>query len=141
MSKVYALAKMAFIKGQLAWANDGAGTLKIQPVDTSYVVSDAHEFLTDIPDATKVGSPVILATPTVTNTTGNTVAVDTDDAYWSVIPVGDEIKGFIIYKDTGTPATSRVIYYGDTGTGIPFIPSGAEYTLEFSNGVHRIFSW
>ena len=43
---------------------------------------------------------------------------------------GDEFEALIMYIDTGTPATSRLILYLDTGiTGMPLTPDGSDVQI------------
>jgi hypothetical protein len=37
---------------------------------------------------------------------------------------GDQSEAIIIYKHTGTDSTSNLIAYIDSGSGLPFTPTG-----------------
>ena len=45
----------------------------------------------------------------------------------------------ILYKHTGVESTSRLIAYIDTGVGMPFTPSGADYLVVWDDGANKIF--
>jgi hypothetical protein len=45
----------------------------------------------------------------------------------------------VIYKDTGTAATSPLIAYIDTATGLPVTPNGGDITVTWDNGSNKIF--
>ena len=45
----------------------------------------------------------------------------------------------IIYKDTGTEATSPLIAMIDTATGLPITPNGGDIIVTWDNGVNKIF--
>jgi hypothetical protein len=64
---------------------------------------------------------------------------DADDPTWVGL-TGDAVYGAAIYKDTGVEATSQLIAYFDTITGVPFTPSGGDFTINWDNGASRIFS-
>ena len=96
-----------------------AGTLSVCVVDTgTYTYSAAHEFESDLSGV--VGSPVALST--VTNTLG---VIDADNPEFLGLN-GDSIEAVVIFLDTGTPATSRLIAYLD---GLTYTPNGADLTL------------
>ena len=52
---------------------------------------------------------------------------------------GATVEALVIYRDTGTPGTSRLIAYIDSATGLPFAPSGADVTVQWDNGINKIF--
>lgn len=97
------------------------GTLKATLVDTAdYTYSSAHDFIADVPSGARVATTT-LASPTVTGK-----VLDADDATFSSV-TGDQAEAIVIWKDTGSEATSRLVLYLDTGvTGLPVTPSGGD---------------
>lgn len=51
---------------------------------------------------------------------------------------GSSIESITVYKDTGTPATSWLMTYYDTGTGFPLTPNGGDITVAWDNGTNKI---
>ena len=49
------------------------------------------------------------------------------------------IEAIVIYVDTGTEATSPLIAYIDTATGLPITPNGGDIIVTWDNGVNKIF--
>ena len=45
----------------------------------------------------------------------------------------------MIYVDTGTEATSPLIAYIDTATGLPITPNGGDIIVTWDNGTNKIF--
>lgn len=84
-------------------------------------------------DACRVGTDVTLGTKTTTNG-----VADAADATWTAVS-GNTVEAVIIYKDTGTPSTSKLIAFLDTITGFPFTPSGADEQVNWDNGANKIF--
>lgn len=84
-------------------------------------------------DGCVIGTPQTIASPTVTQG----VADANDVTYTSVS--GASIEGIIIYKDTGTASTSRLIAYIDSATGLPLTPNGGDITVQWDNGANKIF--
>lgn len=65
--------------------------------------------------------------------TGESVAnnvFDADDAVFSAV-TGDAADSLVIWKDTGTPATSRLVAFFDSLTGLPVTPGGGDITATF----------
>jgi len=128
---IYPKWREALISGA---ANSGLnGTVKCALVDTgTYTYSAAHQFLTDLTG--RVGTDQTLATKTYTNGT-----FDADDVVFPAV-TGATVEALAIYIDTGTPATSRLVAYMDTGvTNLPFTPNGGNANLGFNAGGILVF--
>ncbi len=52
---------------------------------------------------------------------------------------GPTIEAIVIYRDTGTEATSPLIAYIDTATGLPITPNGGDIIVTWDNGANKIF--
>lgn len=99
------------------------GTVKVALVDTgTYTYSSAHDFYDDVSGV--VGTPQTIANTTVTNG-----LLDGDDVTFSAV-TGATVEALIIYIDTGSSATSRLVAYIDTGvTGLPVTPNGGDIII------------
>lgn len=102
------------------------GTVKVALVDTgTYTYSAAHDFLDDL-------SGVVGTAQTIANTTVTGGVFDGDNVTFSAV-TGDSVEALVIYIDTGTPATSRLVAYIDTGqTGLPVTPNGGDITVSWN---------
>lgn len=131
---VYDKARQRFLEGGIAWLTD---TIKVQLVDiANYTAAQAtHQFLSDLPANARVSGPQTLGSKTSTN--GN--ADGGDLAFPAVGPAGTSIEAFVIYKDTGTEATSPLIAYIDTAANasLPIIANGGTINILFTGT--RIF--
>lgn len=118
-NSVYPKWKEAIIQGA---ANSSlAGVLKAYLVDTgNYVYSASHQFLTDLPAPARIGSPQTLASKTFVNG-----VVDAADLNFPSL-TGVSCEALILALDTGSDATSRLVAYIDSATGLPFTPSGVD---------------
>ena len=111
-----------------------SSVIKAQLVDTSaYNYSDAHQFLSSVPAAARYGSPATLQNKTV-NLSGTDAVFDADDSLFTSVPAGsagstDKEEAIVLYRDTGDPATSDLIYYIDTATGLPVTPNGGNIVV------------
>lgn len=125
---IYPKWKEAVIQGS---ANSSlAGNVKAILVDTAdYTYSAAHDFLDDVPGVAIVATSANLGTKTYTNGT-----FDTADFTFTAV-TGDVSEALIIYIDTGSAATSRLVCYRDTSvTGLPVTPNGGDITVSVPSG-------
>ena len=112
-----------------------ADTIKVVLVDTaSYTYSASHQYLSDVPSGMRVATSSALSTKTVTGG-----VFDADDVTLSSV-TGAQSEALVLYKDTGNEATSPLIAYIDTATGLPVTPNGGNITISWSNGSSKIFA-
>lgn len=110
-----------------------ANNISAALVPSGYTYSVAHEFLSEIGGL--VGAPVALANKDITGG-----VFDADDLDFGALASGSVVKALAIYKDTGAPATSPLLFYLDVVTGFPFATNGGGVSIPWSNSVAKIFS-
>jgi len=125
-------ARKRFLEAQINWMTD---TIKVLLVDTgAYTPQTAtHEYLSDIATSARIAGPVTLTSKA---TAGG--AADAADVTFTSV-TGASIEAIIIYSDTGTEATSPLIAYIDTATGLPITPNGGDIIITWDNGTNKIF--
>lgn len=129
---LYDTGRESFLKGEISWSSDN---IKAVLVDTAtYTVNiSTDQYLSDIPSAERVATSSNLSS----KTTAAGVADAADITFTSVS--GDQSEALVIYQDTGTATTSRLIAYIDTATGLPVTPNGGDITVTWDSGTSRIF--
>ena len=129
---LYDAARQRFLEAQINWMTD---TIKVLLVSTSgYTPQTAvHQYLADIPVSARIAGPVTL---TAKATSGG--AADAADVTFTSV-TGNTINAIVIYSDSGTEATSPLIAYIDTATGLPITPNGGDIIVTWDNGVNKIF--
>lgn len=129
---MYAKGLEAFLTGQINWASD---TIKAVLVDTlTYTPNLAtHQFLSDIPEAARVATSPSLDLKSAANG-----VADAADVTFSAVS-GNQSEALVIFKSTGVDASSRLICYIDTATGLPITPGGGDITVVWDNGANKIF--
>lgn len=102
------------------------GTVKVALVDTgSYTYSAAHEFYSSVTGV--VGTPQTIGSKTYTNG-----VFDGSDVTYTAV-TGNTVEALIIYIDTGTAGTSRLVAYIDSGvTNLPVTPNGGDITVSWN---------
>lgn len=95
--------------------------------DTPVVATD--DFLDDIGAAARVATSGNLASKTFGTVAGGTF--DAADTTVSAV-TGDVFESLVGYYDSTVAGTSNLIWYQDTGTGLPFTPSGGDVLLVWS---------
>ena len=109
---LYSLAKQKLLEGSIAMLTDN---IKIVLVDTAAYAVDlaADEFLSSIPAGDRIATSANLTTKTTT-----LGVFDADDVVFTAV-TGDQSEAVAMYKDTGDAATSPLIAYIDSATGLP----------------------
>ena len=128
---LYPSFKALLLTGGINLSSD---TIKVALVDTgTYTYSSAHDFYNDVSGV--VGTPQTLASKTTTSG-----VFDAADVTFTAVS-GATVEAFIIYKDTGSAATSDLIGYFDTAaSGLPVTPNGGNIDIAFDNGANKIFA-
>ena len=130
-SALYTPFKVLLLGGDIDLASD---TIKAVLIDTAdYTFSAAHDFYNDA-SAGAVGTPQTIANVTITGG-----VFDGDDVTFTSV-TGDQCEAIVIYKDTGNTATSPLIAYIDSATGLPVTPNGGDITITWDSGANKIFS-
>lgn len=127
---LYDAGREAFLNGDIDWTNDN---IKCCLVDTgTYTVNLAtHDFLNDV-------SGIVATSGNLAGKTSTAGVADADNVTFTAVS-GATAEAIIIYKDTGVSATSQLIAYIDTATGLPVTPGGGDITVQWSDGASKIF--
>ena len=128
---LYDKARQRFLQGEINWLTDTIKVLMIDKDAQAFIAT--HEFLSDIATSARITTPVTL---TGKATTGG--AADAADVTFSAVS-GPSIEALILYKDTGTEATSPLLAWIDTATGLPITPNGGDIIVTWDNGTNKIF--
>jgi len=113
-----------------------ADDIRVALVTSSYTPNqDTHEFFDDVTNEVTgtgyVADGELLASKTVTQDDSNNKAVfDAANVVWTTSTI--TARGAVIYKDTGTPATSPLICYVDFGSDKS--SSTASFTIDWNTG-------
>lgn len=134
MSNVlYPKAKEDFLAGNI---NMSSNTITIALIDTDvYTYSAAHEDRADIPNSAVVAE-ANLVSKTITNG-----VFDAADITFDTV-TGANCEALILFHQDiqAGNASSRLIAYIDTATGLPILPNGGDITVRFSSGASKIFA-
>lgn len=102
-------------------ANLSSGTVKVVLVDAAvYTYSAAHDFFNDIAS--------VIATATLSSKTVASGVYDSADPTWTAV-TGAQSEYLIMYVDTGSAATSPLVAFYDTATGLPVTPNGGDINI------------
>ena len=123
-----------FASAQCNWGTGtGGDTIKAVGVDVAdYTFSQSHEFLSDIAAGGRV-----CTSPAFTGKTLTAGTLDANDITFTAV-TGDPFEAIVVYKDTGSAATSPLLLYIDTATGLPATPSGGDLDVTWSDGPGKI---
>lgn len=129
---LYGKGRQSFLEGGIAiLSND----IKLNFLDAAdYTVSiDVDDFLNDI-----AGAAIVATSGNFAGKTSTLGVFDATDVTVNTVS-GDIFEAVGIYKDTGSSATSNLLAYIDTATGLPFTPTGNNITVSWDNGANKIW--
>lgn len=126
---IYPKCKEGLLSGAINLTTD---TVKAALVDSgSYTYSAAHQFLSDVP--TRISDSAAVTSKTVTNG-----QFDCSDPVFSAVAAGGPHEYIIFYVDSGVAATSELLAFIDTATGLPVTPNGTDITVVIGSYVFAI---
>lgn len=121
---LYPKAKEKFLDALIDFPTD---TIKIALIDTGVYTYSASDEFYSAASAAQIGTPVTLASKTITSG-----VFDAADVTFTSV-TGASVEALIIYKDTGSAATSPLIMYIDVAaSGLPVTPNGNNIDVQFS---------
>jgi hypothetical protein len=130
-NSLYALGREAFLEGSIAALTD---TIDAGLWSTSYTPNlSTDEFFTSVSSSFSVGGAVIAAGVALTSVTGSAGTLSAANTTFSSVS-GSPASYVGLYKNTGTPSTSRLIGLIDTATGLPVTPNGGNITVAWASG-------
>ena len=127
---IYPLYKQALLDASTdVDINDG--TVKVALSTAAY--NSAHQYYSSV-SASTVGTP-----QTINNTTVTNGLFDGDDVTYTAV-TGSQVTALIIYIDTGSAATSRLVAFIDTGvTNLPVTPNGGNISITWNaSGIFQL---
>lgn len=129
---LYSKGKEKILSAAVNFVTD---TIKVMLVKNTYPQNLASdEFLSSV-EAYRLSTDQTLSAKSVASG-----AFDAGDATFAAVTAGDTSEGVVIYKDTGSAATSPLIAYIDVITGFPLATNGGDITIQWDNGAYKIFS-
>ena len=129
---LYAKGKQKMLAGQIDFSSH---PLKVALVSNAYPQALASdEFLAS------VSAYVLNTAKPIVNPTIALGVFDANDVTFAAVTAGAVAEGVVIYKDTGSAATSPLIAYIDTITGFPVTTNGGDITIQWDAGPLKIFS-
>lgn len=83
----------------------------------------------------------VIATATLTSKTVTGGVFDAADVTFTSVTSTATVQRLVLYKDTGTAASSPLIaVIGSATSGLPVTPNGGDITISWDNGASKIFA-
>jgi len=114
-----------------SWSTDN---IKAVLVDTSLYTKNltTDQFLSAITLSARVATSGNFASKTLT-----AGVLDAADITFSAVS-GAACALLVVYKDTGSAATSPLLFAIDTATNLPVTPNGGDISVAWDNGANKI---
>ena len=134
-SAIYPKAKQSFLSQSPSIDMD-TDTIKVALINvaTDYTYSSSHQYMSSV---TTYSGTTDQTLGSVSVTSG---VFDAADATFTSVAISGSktVAALVIYKDTGSAATSPVIAYIDGFTAVT--PNGGNITVTWDNGSAKIFA-
>lgn len=124
-----------FAEDMLEMVNNTAptpvNTKSIVLLGAGYTFSAAHQFA----DATGFQAAIIASQNIAGVTIANGVLGATSPVNFPTVASGSTVTQWALIEDTGTPATSRLIFYSNESTNLPLATNDQDINLDISNQI------
>lgn len=132
---VYKKAKEAILNGQINFSSNEFKLLFVKTANYTALES-SHEFLS------AVNNNAIVATSGAISGVTNTLGVIDAQDISIFLEANTTFEAIILFQSTGNPATSRLLFYIDTGFNLPFVgsPLSSSLTIAWENNSTKILS-
>lgn len=131
---IYLKCKEAFGKGLINWPDDDIRLIFID-LDVYTPDFENDEFVSDLPS----GSILYRLTKSLSNKTCTLGVFDADDVTIESLTV-ENVGAIVAYLHTGEDSTSRLLFYIDDATNLPFTSNGETVVIHWPTGEKKIFS-
>ena len=133
---LYDKGRQKFLDADIDWSADNIKVILVRGYTPSTGAS-GHEFVDDV---TGGGGGTIVATSSNLGSKTSTQGIaDAADVTYTAVAAGAACNHLVLYKDTGSTATSPLIAVIDTATGLPVTPNGGDITIQWDNTTNKIF--
>lgn len=132
---IYDKARESFLKGEIAIASDNIKVVLVRTGAGHYVANQStDQFLSDIASGDRTSTTANLASKTTTAGVFNAA-----NTTFTAVAAGAANGAIVIYDDTGTAGTSRLIAYIDSYAGLPVTPNGSDINVSWPTDANKIF--
>jgi hypothetical protein len=132
---VYKKAKESLLNGEF---NLSSNNLKVLLIDKSLYTpnENSDQYISDIP-----ASAIKKRSNNMTNVVNSLGTLDADDVFLSDYN-GQSFNGIVLYQSGNSDSNSKLIFFIDTSTGLPFVGSNSNtpVTIIWSDSNTKIFS-
>lgn len=116
-------------KGSLGDLTAGGVVVKCRLMRVgAYTLSQAHQFASSLPAA--IVTDVTLGSKTANGAGADPGCFDAADATFLQVPPGATIDCLAVFKDSGAPATSPLLFFID---GFTVLPNGGDITVQWQS--------
>lgn len=124
---------------RVVMSSDAIGLALVDEGSADGACDETTDAFWDTCDAGLVGTIYTLGAKTVGTVAAGVFDNTVDPAPAFTAVSGATVEALCLIKHTGTPSTSNMICYWDTGTGLPLTPNGGDINVTFNaSGIFKI---
>jgi hypothetical protein len=125
---LYTKGREGFLDGSIDWDTDDIKVALTDETDDTPVPATDENY-----DDISTGTITDGLSANLTDTTVTGGVADAGNVTFSSVTAGDAADSFSGFSDSGTPATSRLIWYDNAATGLPVTPNGGDITITWAD--------
>lgn len=133
MDSLYNITRQEALTGGFNWT--GGDTFSVALIGTGYTFDVGDQYLSDV-----IAEATVLARQDLTTLAATLGAAGADPV--TITGVTGTVDALVIYQNTGSDATSKLVAYIDTGSNIPSTYSAGTVSIIWDtssgNGIFRI---
>lgn len=118
--------KEGLAQAAVNWNSDTIHVTAIDLADDTISLS-TDDFYNDIASAARIATAALASKTSVAG------VLDAADTTLTAV-TGDQFEALIIWKNTGSEATSRLLIYLDSGSGLPLTPNSGNVLIQWAAG-------
>ncbi len=130
--RAYKQGNFHWLNGDLSWASDNVKVALCTSGYSPLTGTGQDEFLSVI-----AGGNIVATSANLASKTNSGGALDAADLVFSSV-TGATVTQFVMYNDTGSSATSQLMFLWDTATNLPVTPNGGNITIQWAEATNFI---
>lgn len=134
-SALYGLGRALFGNAGISWTADNIKVALVMTGGGHYVVSiDADQYLSAIS-----GGDIVSTTANLSGKSNTLGVMNAANTTFAAVSAGPAAGALVIYKDSGSSATSPLIAYIDDYAGLPVTPNGNDINVSWPTSANKIY--
>jgi hypothetical protein len=133
----YNKGREGFADGSIPWLSSDIRYALIDVGQYNPASTSSHKFISDV---TGVSSTAIIQRTSAAATSKDCTdgILDSADPVFSAVASGKTVGAWLVYANSGSDSSSRLVAFVDNSSGLPFATNGGDVTIQLDNGANKL---